>query len=59
MAQVATLKGKPVVSMLRGQFPNKALIQQILADHPHCTALVEHRSDPCVFVITLREWKKH
>lgn len=55
MAEV--FKGKPVWSLLPGQYPNKEMIRAIQADFPGIVHL-EHRHKPCVFVVTVVQRRK-
>lgn len=54
MAQVVDmLRGKPILTMRRGCYPNKADIVMLLADHPNCIIRVETMHVPLTtFVVT-------
>jgi hypothetical protein len=55
MAEI--LRGKPVWTLLPGQYPNKLMIREIQADFPGIVHL-EHRHKPCTFVVTVIQRRK-
>lgn len=60
MAQLILLKGKPVLVMRAGHYPNKSDILQIMSDHPDCIVRTEPLRDEQTgnhtrFVVTVRE----
>lgn len=57
MSVVPMLRGKPVLVMRRGVYPNKSEISDVIAAWPNHTVRTETMFNPCRFVVTVQRRK--